>query len=82
MAMDNTVWGDAVAAAIQSIGVAAGTPITPAQLQLVWRAVKGEDITHLVGNAEINDVATTGTVTSGPGAGGATTASGTGSITG
>lgn len=82
MAMNNTVWGDAVAAAIQSIGVSAGTPVTPAQLQLIWRAIKGEDITHLVANAEINDVATTGTVTSGPGAGGATVSSGAGSITG
>lgn len=84
MAMNNTVWGDAVAAAIQSVGVVAGTPVTPTQLQLIWRAIKGEDITHLIGNAEINDVQSNGVTGNGPAGGPLPIASlpGTGSITG
>lgn len=83
MAMNNTSWGDAVAAAVQAVGVSAGTPITPLQLKLIWRAVKGEDVTHLIANAEITDVVSSGNTQTGP-AGGPlpiTSLPGTGSIT-
>lgn len=48
MALDNdTVWGANIAAAIKALGVSAGTPVDDAQLALVWKAIKGEDISQL-----------------------------------
>lgn len=43
----DTIWGANVAAAIKALGVEAGTAVDDAQLALVWKAVKGEDISQL-----------------------------------
>lgn len=74
MAMDSNAWGTRVAAAIQAAGVVAGTPVTPAQLETIWKAIKAEDVTEIT-KAE---VATTTTGVQ-PGSG---TAPGTGTVTG
>lgn len=49
----DTVWGAKVAAAIKALGVGAGTPVDDAKLALVWKAVKGEDISQL-GKADVD----------------------------
>lgn len=65
MAMDGDSWGTSVASAIQAIGVSAGTPVTPAQLEAVWKAIKGEDVTHLTNNVEVDSDGDTGTGSAG-----------------
>ena len=62
----NTVWGQQVAAAVQSVGVAAGTPVTNSQLEAVWAAIKNIDRTQLTTKME---AAGTTNVTSGSSAG-------------
>jgi len=47
------VWGAETAAAIQTVGVAAGTPVTPAQLIQVWTQIKSVTI----GSLALADVA-------------------------
>lgn len=54
MALDKDRWGAAVAAAVQSIGVVAGTPVTTTQLELMWKAIKNEDKTEVNTNADID----------------------------
>ena len=48
MALDTaTVWGQDVADAIAAVGVTAGAPVTPAQLALIWKAIKEVTITQM-----------------------------------
>lgn len=48
MALDSaTIWGKDIADAIKAIGIAPGTPVNDSQLEAVWAAVKGEDLTQL-----------------------------------
>ena len=48
MALDSaTVWGQDVADAIAAIGVDDSTAITPAQLALVWKAIKQVTIDNM-----------------------------------
>ncbi len=67
MALNTNRWGDAVAAAIQAEGITAGTPITTGQLEDIWRAIKGEDVTEITTNALVSTTVTgaTGTGPSG-----------------
>lgn len=53
MAMNNVRWGDNVAAAILALNVQDNGKITTNQLQLLWRAVAGENITEIVGFAKV-----------------------------
>lgn len=68
MALNPTVWGAAVASAVQAQGITAGTPITGAQLTAIWQAICGAHDTHITNNAAVS-----GTVTTGAGAGGSVT---------
>ncbi|MEE8299289.1 MAG: hypothetical protein V3R67_07915 [Thermodesulfobacteriota bacterium] len=54
MSLDKDRWGQNVADAVAAIGITAGTPITPAQLAIVWKAIKGEDKTEFNANADID----------------------------
>lgn len=54
MPINSNDWGDRVAAAIQGFGITAGTPITPGQLQQIWRIIKGEDKTEMTTKADID----------------------------
>ena len=45
-------WGQQVAQAIKAIGVQAGTPVTDAQLEATWAAVKTIDTSQL-GKADV-----------------------------
>lgn len=69
MAMDSDAWGTRVAAAVVAAGVTAGVPVSQSALELIWKAIKAEDVTE-VSNAETitNNVqpgtgSATGTVT-------------------
>lgn len=46
------VWGQETADAIASVGVEAGTEVTPAQLALVWEKIKEVSIASL-GQADV-----------------------------
>lgn len=48
----DTTWGTNIANAIKALNVQAGTPVTDAQLQQLWAAVKAEDKTQL-GKADV-----------------------------
>lgn len=83
MALDNNRWGTAVANAISSIGIVAGTPITSGQLEQVWQAIKGEDVTEITSNAVVSTnvaVASVTGVTPGGGTSGPGTGTGTGTV--
>lgn len=45
-------WGAETAAAIQTVGVVAGTPVTPAQLIQVWTKIKEVSVASL-GTADV-----------------------------
>ena len=48
MGLDSaTIWGQDVANAIASVGVDASAPVTPAQLALIWKAIKQVSIDQL-----------------------------------
>lgn len=42
-----TIWGQDVADAIAAVGVIAGAPVTPAQLALIWKAIKQVTIDNM-----------------------------------
>jgi hypothetical protein len=69
MAMNSTAWGTRVAAAVQAAGVSAGTPVTTGQLEAIWQAIKGEDVTEIknadtiTNNVQPGSGTATGTVT-------------------
>ena len=50
------IWGKDVADAIKAIGVTAGTPVTDAQLEAMWAAIKGEDREQLTTKMEATGV--------------------------
>lgn len=53
MSVDSAaVWGKDCADAISAVGVSAGTPITPGQLEAVWAAIKTVTISNL-GKADV-----------------------------
>ena len=54
MGFDKTRWGNDIASRIAAVGVVAGTPVTPAQLQEVWQAIKEGDVAEISTNADIN----------------------------
>ena len=54
MALDSTGWGNSVAAAIKGLGVTAGSPVSDATLQLLWRTICGEHKTEFNTNAGID----------------------------
>jgi hypothetical protein len=54
MALDNTRWGNAVAAAVQGVGITDDAKITTGQLEVVWRAICGEHQGEIDTNADIN----------------------------
>jgi len=53
MPLNNTRWGDAIAARVLALAVADDAPITIGGLQQVWRAVKDEDIIEWAANGTI-----------------------------
>lgn len=53
MAMNNVRWGDNIAAAVQALNVQDNAKITTNQLQLLWRAIAGENITEITGFAKV-----------------------------
>ena len=60
-----TVWGQETADAIQTVGVTAGTPVTPAQLAEVWKKIKEVSVESL-GQGDVAP----GSFTAPPGTGG------------
>lgn len=53
MALDApSVWGKQVADAIKALRPTAGSPVTDAQLEAIWAAIKGVDTTQL-GQADV-----------------------------
>lgn len=52
MAIDKDAWGTRIRDAINAVGVVAGTPVTQAQLEQIWRAIKDEDKTELTTKME------------------------------
>lgn len=59
-------WGADVKSAIDSVGVTAGSEVTPAQLIQVWTAIVGEHRDQLTTKAQTS---TTGATGSGPAGG-------------
>lgn len=53
MAMNQSVWGPAVRAAVQALDVADNAPITQSQLDAVWIAITGAHRTHLTDNMQV-----------------------------
>lgn len=53
MALDKDRWGTSIAAKIKALGVSAGTPITDAQLQAVWKAMADASKSEITTNADI-----------------------------
>jgi hypothetical protein len=53
MPMNPSTWGTSVANAVKAVGVTAGTPITDAQLEQIWRAIKTQDDAHISANAKV-----------------------------
>lgn len=54
MAMNNIRLGDNIAAAILALNVQDNAQVSYTQLQLLWRAVSGENITEIVGFAKVS----------------------------
>ena len=69
MAMNSTAWGTRVAQAIVDAGIVAGTPVTQAQLEVIWQAIKAEDVTEVIkadtitNNVQPGTGTATGTIT-------------------
>lgn len=57
MPLDNTRWGDAIAARVIALAVADTSPITPGTLQIVWRSIKDEDIIEWTANGRVKILA-------------------------
>jgi len=53
MPLNGTTMGDDVAAAVQAVGITAGTPITNNQLKSVWEAACGAMVTHIKSDAVV-----------------------------
>lgn len=53
MALDKTRWGDSIAAAVKSLGITAGEPITDNQLKQVWQKVAEASKSEINENAGI-----------------------------
>lgn len=64
MAVDPAaVWGKSIADDIAALGITAGTPVTPTQLELLWTTIKAEDRTQLTTKAVVGTVTTSGGLT-------------------
>lgn len=53
MALDKTRWGNSIAAAVKSLGIVAGAPITDNQLEQVWQKVAEASKSEINENAGI-----------------------------
>lgn len=81
MAMNGTQLGDDIVAFLKTLNPEIGTG-TPAETKLKqqWEGIAGVIVSHIQANAVVN-TNDTGTVTSGPGSGGAVVATGVGTVT-
>lgn len=53
MALNNTRWGDGIAAAVKALGISDQAKITDDQLKLVWRAMAAESIIEVSAHADV-----------------------------
>lgn len=65
MALDPTRMGDAMATAVDAVGIVAGTPVTDAQRKAIWEGVATAIIAEFTANAMVNPGSFT-TPTGGP----------------
>lgn len=57
MPLNNVRWGDAIAARVIALGVSDSSPITTGQLQIMWRAIKDEDVIEWTTNGRVKILA-------------------------
>lgn len=69
MALDSNKTGDSIAAFVQSVAPAPGSPVTTDQLKILWEGIMNIIYTDLKSDALVTGPGT-GLVTSGPGSGG------------
>lgn len=53
MPLNGATWGKSVADVVKAVGVTAGAPITDAQLEALWTAIKTADTTELTTKADV-----------------------------